>query len=116
MNREKVYNLISGLGITVYPDYIPQSKNLPAVSYTLVSNPSNRILNGGKSGGHSVYRLQLAADNATDLEVLENTIETLDNTSNVDFQRILVDPLEPVAQDSESVYHVTSVDIRLYER
>lgn len=116
MSREKVYNLLSGLGLSVYPDYIPQNMTLPALSYTFVATANNRTLVGAKSGKHFVYRLQLAANNVADLEILENTIETLDNTNNVDFQRILVDPLEPVAQDSESVYHVTSVDIRLYER
>ena len=113
-DRQKIYQLLTNAGFNAFHNYIPQSATLPAVSYTLVATPSDRILDGSKSGRHAVWRLQLVAMNATDLQTLENTLELLDNTGNVDYNRILVDPLNPVPQDTESVTHVTSVDIRTY--
>ena len=115
-SRIKFINLLTAAGLNPYEDFVPQNQPLPAVSYTFISAPHSRELNGARTGSYCVWRLQLVAKTKADLETLENTVQTLDNVSNVDFRRVLVDPLEPVAQDSESITYVTTVDIRTYER
>lgn len=54
----------------------------------MVSNSDNRVITGQKYGNSQVYRVTVFAPTQAEIKDILDTLETLDNTKNADFQRI----------------------------
>ena len=77
-----------GSGITVYTGAIPEGVDKPCVQVSMVSNSDNRVIAGQKYGNTQVYRVTVLAPIQSQIQGILDTLETLDNTVNADFQRI----------------------------
>lgn len=77
-----------GSGITVYTGAIPEGVDKPCVQVSMVSNSDNRVIAGQKYGNTQVYRVTVFAPIQSQIQGILDTLETLDNTKNADFQRI----------------------------
>ena len=77
-----------GSGITVYTGAIPEGVDKPCVQVGMVSNSDNRVIAGQKYGNTQVYRVTVFAPIQSQIQGILDTLETLDNTVNADFQRI----------------------------
>lgn len=90
MNTD-VINLLKttlGSGIIVYTGAIPEGVEKPCVSVSMVSNTDERVIAGQKYGNTQVYRVTVFAPSLPEIQGILDTLETLDNTKNADFQRI----------------------------
>ncbi len=74
--------------ITVYTGSIPEGVDKPCVQLSMVSNADNRVIAGQKYGNTQVYRVTVFAPSQSQIKDTLDTLETLDNTKNADFQRI----------------------------
>ena len=77
-----------GSGITVYTGTVPEGVDKPCVSVSMVSNSDVRVIKGSKHGNTQVYRVTVFAPLESQIDTILDTLETLDNTKNADFQRI----------------------------
>lgn len=77
-----------GSGITVYTGAIPEGVDKPCIQVSMVSNADNRVIAGKKYGNTQVYRVTVFAPMQSQIQGILDTLETLDNTKNADFQRI----------------------------
>ena len=77
-----------GPGITVYTGAIPEGVDKPCVQVSMVSNSDNRVIAGQKYGNTQVYRMTVFAPIQSQIQGILDTLETLDNTVDADFQRI----------------------------
>ena len=77
-----------GSGIIVYTGAIPEGVDKPCVQVSMVSNSDNRVIAGQKYGNSQVYRVTVFAPTQSQIQGILDTLETLDNTKNADFQRI----------------------------
>ena len=77
-----------GSGITVYTGAIPEGVTKPCVGVSMVSNSDVRVIAGQKYGNTQVYRVTVFAPIQSQIQGILDTLETLDNTVNADFQRI----------------------------
>lgn len=77
-----------GSGVTVYTGAIPEGADKPCVQVSMVSNSDNRVIAGQKYGNTQVYRVTVFAPIQSQIQGILDTLETLDNTVNADFQRI----------------------------
>ena len=101
-----------GSGITVYTGVIPEGVTKPCVSVSMVSNSDNRVIKGRKYGNSQVYRVTVFAPTEAEIETILDTLETLDNTKNSDFQRIfgqwiLTESKQPGQVLSRAFYDLT---------
>ena len=77
-----------GSGITIYTGTVPEGVDKPCVQVSMVSNTDNRVIAGQKYGNTQVYRVTVFAPIQSQIQSILDTLETLDNTKNADFQRI----------------------------
>ena len=77
-----------GSGIAVYTGAIPEGVDKPCVQVGMVANADNRVISGKKYGNAQVYRVTVFAPIQSQIKGILDTLETLDNTVNADFQRI----------------------------
>ena len=77
-----------GSGITVYTGTVPEGVDKPCVSVSMVGNSDVRVIKGSKHGNTQVYRVTVFAPLESQIDTILDTLETLDNTKNADFQRI----------------------------
>lgn len=90
MNTALIALLKNTLGsdITVYSGTVPEGVTKPCVGTSMVSNADNRVISGKKYGNSQVYRVTIFAPMQSQIQGILDTLETLDNTKNADFQRI----------------------------
>ena len=77
-----------GSGITVYSGTVPEGVTKPCVGVSMASNADNRVIAGQKYGNSKVYRVTVFAPSESQIDTILDTLETLDNTKNADFQRV----------------------------
>jgi len=117
MNDEKFYSLLSAIAsCDVYRDFVPEGVNLPAISFVDITHAFSRILDGSKTNKYCTWRLSLICENSEDMGTLVNQIETIDNTSTDEFQRIFViyrnsDPQSDIDQG----FYRSTIDLQTYE-
>ena len=117
MNDEKFYSLLSSIAsCDVYRDFVPEGVNLPAISFVDITHAFSRILDGSKTNKYCTWRLSLICENSEDMGTLVNQIETIDNTSTDEFQRIFViyrnsDPQSDIDQG----FYRSTIDLQTYE-
>lgn len=85
----------------VYSDVVPESDNNGAVAITNVANPTSRVLSGKKYGMVSTWRVTVIAPSKSVRQTIGDILETLDNTSNNDFNRVYVDLVNKEGKDTE---------------
>lgn len=99
---------------TVYADFIPEGKELPAVSFTHIANGGSRILKGHRTGLWDTWRVLIVGKNRSEIKSIADQIKTVDNASSDDFQRIFVmsDGGIPALPDDKT--RTSFVDIKTY--
>lgn len=101
-------------GVTVHSDFVPETELNPAVAYSNVAFNHNRVLEGEKVAKWSVWRVQVVADDTSSVESIIDSLETLDNTENEDFQKILVQTINIEAKEPNQTYRRAFVDVSVY--
>lgn len=101
-----------GSGITVYTGTVPEGVDKPCVGVSMVSNSDVRVIAGQKYGNTQVYRVTVFAPIQSQIQGILDTLETLDNTKNSDFQRIfgqwiLTESKQPGQVLSRAFYDLT---------
>jgi len=110
-----IYNLLAeSLVVKVYPDYVPESADRPAVCYVNITNLHERDMDGNKQAKSSHWRVTIVADTFADLSVIIDALEALDNTSTDEFSKIYstLELIEP--KDEEALYRRAFVDLTIY--
>lgn len=115
MNHAEIFKLLNdNLTVKVYPDAVPESAPLPAVSYVNLAYNRDRVIQGRARGKGSVWRVTVVATALSEVESVLDELTLLDNTNNADFQRIFVEPVNVEAKIPESPYRRAFVDLRVY--
>ena len=83
--------LAFGVNASVYRNQIPEGITKPSVSVTEIANTTERVISGDKFGTKTTWRVNIYVNDDNDMPSLLAILETLDNTSNSDFQRIFSD-------------------------
>lgn len=117
MNDDIFFGFISAaLTVKCWSDFVPEKEPLPAVSFIHISSPITRILDGSKTGKYHTWRVSLFANTDAELKGLVNQLESLDNTSNSDYQKVFVLFTKRLPNDSEDQKFFSAiVDIQTYE-
>ena len=105
-----------GSGITVYTGAIPEGVDKPCVQVSMVSNSDNRVIAGQKYGNTQVYRVTVFAPIQSQIQGILDTLETLDNTVNDDFQRIFGQWILTESKQPGQVLARAFYDLTLYKR
>lgn len=109
--------LKSKLAADVYSGQIPESQPDPAVVVTNVATPfKGRDTEGRRYGNSSVWRLTVVAELQSDVELVLKDLDKLDNTSNVDFQRIYSVLVNSELGLNDEPYRRAFVDMTVYKR
>ena len=103
-----------GSGITVYTGAIPEGVDKPCVQVSMVSNSDNRVIAGQKYGNTQVYRVTVFAPIQSQIQGILDTLETLDNTKNADFQRIFGQLILTEAKQPGQVLARAFYDLTVY--
>lgn len=118
MNTKAFYALIkSAVGTTfVYPDFVPEGKDLPAVSYTHIANSNIKELKGKVAGEWDSWRIIITAKTRSDIDTLINALKALNGTSNEDYQfvSLLTYGSTPASPDDD--LRAAYIDFRVYGR
>lgn len=105
-----------GSGITVYSGTIPEGVTKPCVGVSMVSNSDVRVIKGSKHGNAQVYRVTIFAPTESQIDTILDTLETLDNTKNADFQRIFGQWILTESKQPGQVLGRAFYDLTLYKR
>ena len=105
-----------GSGITVYTGTVPEGVDKPCVSVSMVSNSDVRVIKGSKHGNNQVYRVTVFAPLESQIQSILDTLETLDNTVNDDFQRIFGQWILTESKQPGQVLARAFYDLTLYKR
>lgn len=105
-----------GSGITVYSGTVPEGVTKPCVSVSMVSNSDVRVIKGSKHGNTQVYRVTVFAPLESQIDTILDTLETLDNTVNDDFQRIFGQWILTESKQPGQVLARAFYDLTLYKR
>ena len=118
MNEAQVRSLIltAVTGISVYPDFVPEDADLPAISFSHIINSSSRLLQGNSTGEWNTWRILVVGNTRTEVKDMLLQLEMLDNTLNSDFQRVFVvaRQLSPALPDDAT--RGGFIDIKAYDR
>jgi hypothetical protein len=107
--------LAFGVNATVYRDFVPEKTNKPSIIANELSNTSNRVLSGSKYGKIAVWRVSVYVTSNQDIEPLLEILESLDNTSNADFQRIFSDYVLTESKQPNQTKTRAFYDLKLYK-
>lgn len=99
----------------VYPDYVPEGVDLPAVAYTHVSNSGGRLVSGVRMGVTDTWRINVVAEDADQLKTFMDKVIGLDNSGNEYFQRIFVLTYRVIPTEPEDDLFYGFVDFRTYD-
>mgnify|MGYP000625086044 CR=1 FL=1 len=119
MNRDGIRALILDTlnnDIKVYPDYVPERKPLPAITYTHIANNSDRRLDGDKTGGRDSYRIRVISESRSEGDAIIDQLQSMDNTSNDNFKNIFVLTVTDNIADPDDRTFMAFVDIQVFNR
>lgn len=100
---------------TVYRNEIPEGINKPSVSVTEIANTSKRVLSGDKFGIVTTWRVNIYVSDDNDMPALLAILESLDNTSNSNFQKILTDYVLTETRQPNQTLTRAFYDLTLYK-
>ena len=117
MNDDIFYSMLNSLlDCEVYRGYIPESELLPAVSFVDIAHPFSRLLDGEKVSQFDTWRVTVLSTDSDQMKTIVNQLETLDNTSTDEFQRVFVIYGNSVEDsDGKQDYQRTTLDLRTYK-
>ncbi len=101
--------------ISIYSNILPEGTVKPALVVTEVANSSNRVLEGRKTGVQTVWRVTIYVRDDSELNALLDVLESLDNTSNNDFQRIFSQYVLTEARQPQEILTRAFYDLTLYK-
>ena len=105
-----------GSGITAYTGTVPAGVVKPCVGVSMVSNSDVRVIKGSKHGNTQVYRVTVFAPLESQIDTILDTLETLDNTVNDNFQRIFGQWILTESKQPGQVLARAFYDLTLYKR
>ena len=105
-----------GSDITVYTGTVPEGVTKPCVGVSMVANSDDRVLDGSKHGNAQTYRVTVFAPLESQIDTILDTLETLDNTVNADFQRIFGQWILTESKQPGQVLARAFYDLTLYKR
>ena len=100
----------------VYTGEIPETQSAPAVLVSNVANPYSRTLSGKKVQKSSTWRITIVARLQSEVEVVIDELENLDNTINSDFQRIFSNLVLTELGLIEQPFRRAFYDLTVYKR
>ena len=103
------------INATVYRNEIPSGISKPSVSVTEIANTSKRVLSGDKYGTATTWRVNIYVSDDNDMPALLAILESLDNTSNNDFQKILTDYVLTETRQPNQTLTRAFYDLNLYK-
>ena len=106
--------LTATLTVKAYPDVVPESAELPAVSFVNIANPKGRAMDGVSQGRSSHWRVTVVANDFTGLGSIIESLEDLDNTSQHGFANIYSELVLIEPKDERALYHRAFIDLTLY--
>jgi hypothetical protein len=115
---ENVISLLKvafGTNATVYRDFVPEKTTKPSVVANEISNTSSRVLSGTKYGPVAVWRVSVYVTEGQELKPLLEILESLDNTSNTDFQKIYSNYVLTEAKQPNQTKTRAFYDLNLYK-
>ena len=121
MNQAGVVSLIKGVlssPKSVYADFVPENKSLPAITYSHVGNGFTRIHNGRKTGKWDTWRIRVIGDRSKylDCQAVRDELLAMDNISTDDFTNcyVIMDGKVPSQPEDETIVYY--LDIRTYDK
>lgn len=116
MSTVTLKKVLDSLSIDSYFGMIPKDVLLPAVAYTSITNELPKTLNGSISGASEGYRLIVADNSVISVqETMETLTEQLNNSTSVDYQRIIVERTSLLAVEEYSDRYRASIDLTCYK-
>ena len=105
-------------GVTehTYTGQIPETQSEPAILLQELTNNFSRTTEGVKIKKVSNWRITIVAKSQGDVELLIDKLEDLDNTSNVDFQRIFTNLVMREPGLNEQPFRRAFYDLTVYTR
>lgn len=102
--------------VKVYPDEIPEGVALPAIAYLHNTNTRGRDQKGKTSGKQDTWRVIIAGDDRASCDTIQQILETLDGTSNNDFQGVHIISVSDEPVSFKNTNSRTFIDFRTYDR
>lgn len=100
----------------VYSGQIPESLTEPAVLVQELANGYTRTTEGVKINKSNSWRITVVAKYQSDVELLLEKLEDLDNTANVDFQRVFTNLVLTEPGLNEQPFRRAFYDLTVYIR
>lgn len=99
-----------------FPDFVPESAALPAVSYSHISSQFTRVKQGLRSGRTDTWRISIIADTRLECDTIQSLLLALDASSNTAFQfvEIIYETDNPAGDLSDQ--YVSLVDVRTFDK
>jgi hypothetical protein len=104
-----------GTTATVYRDFVPEKTTKPSIVANEIANTSNRVLSGTKYGLIATWRVSVYVTEGQDLKPLLEILESLDNTSNTNFQKIYSNYVLTEARQPNQTKTRAFYDLNLYK-
>lgn len=104
------------LTVTAYLDVVPETAPLPAVSFYNVGFQPARIVGRKRVPAKSSFRVNLVVDSMSQVDATLAELNSLDNTSNADFQDIQVVMNRVEAKDPDSTVRRIFIDLDVTEK
>ena len=117
MNESGFKNLLSSVSgsVTVWTDFVPEKRPLPAIAYTHITNSGERLLKGSRYGLRDTWRVMVVAKTRSEYKAIIDAIKDLDNTSSEDFKNIFVISDGGIPSQPEDKAKVAYIDLRTYD-
>lgn len=117
MNRPAFVELIeSAIGdIQLWVDTVPEEEEIPALTYTHITDGGTRLLNGKMTGTWDTWRVRVVGKNRADSDDVIAMLKALDNTSNDNFQRVTIRSIQAVPSQPEDIYVSSLLDFKTFD-
>jgi hypothetical protein len=113
---ELVVSLLKTISPNVYTGEIPETQTEPSMLIAHVASPFSRVLSGKKVKEHSVWRITCVAELQSDVKVITDQLEDLDNSTSLDFQQIFTSLVLTELGLIEQPYRRTFYELTVYKR
>jgi hypothetical protein len=110
-----VVELLKPIG-PVYTSEIPETQTAPAMLVTHVANSYSRVLSGRKVQKSSTWRITIVAKLQSDVELVMDKLEDLDNSTTLDFQQIFTNLVFTELGLIEQPFRRAFYDLTVYKR
>ena len=119
MNRTGFYQSLTanvGVGVEVFPDYVPNDADYPAIAYRQIAGGASVGHDGKPWGKWDTWRISVVGSTREECDILLAQLETLAGSKNEHFQQfsfVYAGDNESVPEDS---YFSSTIDFKTYDR